>query len=167
MKDRDFWRRFGSRAVHQLGVTTVAEASFPPESRDTFKTRSAVPILSGFTISIRIAGADASPSRKTLSKMSIWPACAGDADFAKRTFPWATGAWHHAVGFPKFYSRSHDAVIRVYDDAGNVIETHEHAGGFRECELCARVWQFRLAVSLGPDNDELVLSFHRGRLVEL
>jgi len=24
------------------------------------------------------------------------------------------------------YSRSHDAVIRVYDDAGNVIETHEH-----------------------------------------
>jgi hypothetical protein len=22
--------------------------------------------------------------------------------------------------------RSHDAVIRVYDDAGNVIETHDH-----------------------------------------
>ena len=30
------------------------------------------------------------------------------------------------------YSGSHDAVIRVYDDAGNVIETHEHAGEFRE-----------------------------------
>jgi hypothetical protein len=27
----------------------------------------------------------------------------------------------------KFYSRSHDAVIRVYDEAGNVIETHKHA----------------------------------------
>jgi hypothetical protein len=26
--------------------------------------------------------------------------------------------------------RSHDAVIRVYDDAGNVIETHEHNGDF-------------------------------------
>jgi hypothetical protein len=26
----------------------------------------------------------------------------------------------------KFRSRSHDAVIRVYDEAGNVIETHEH-----------------------------------------
>jgi hypothetical protein len=26
----------------------------------------------------------------------------------------------------------YDAVIRVYDDAGNVIETHEHAGGFKE-----------------------------------
>jgi hypothetical protein len=23
------------------------------------------------------------------------------------------------------------AVIRVYDDAGNVIETHEHKGGFK------------------------------------
>jgi hypothetical protein len=25
----------------------------------------------------------------------------------------------------KFRSRSHDAVIRVYDEAGNVMETHE------------------------------------------
>ena len=24
-------------------------------------------------------------------------------------------------------------MIRVYDDAGNVIETHEHAGEFKEC----------------------------------
>jgi len=29
-------------------------------------------------------------------------------------------------------SRSHDAVIRVYDDAGNLIETHEHKGDFKE-----------------------------------
>jgi hypothetical protein len=27
-----------------------------------------------------------------------------------------------------FYSRSHDAVIRVYNDAGNVIETHKEKG---------------------------------------
>jgi hypothetical protein len=26
----------------------------------------------------------------------------------------------------KFRSRSHDAVIRVYDEAGDVIATHEH-----------------------------------------
>jgi hypothetical protein len=32
--------------------------------------------------------------------------------------------------YAKFRSRSHDAVIRVYDDAGNVIETHGHAGKF-------------------------------------
>jgi hypothetical protein len=25
-----------------------------------------------------------------------------------------------------------DAVIRVYDEAGNVIETHEHKGDFKE-----------------------------------
>jgi hypothetical protein len=36
-----------------------------------------------------------------------------------------------AIHYGKFYSRSHDAVIRVYDDAGNVIETHEHAGDFK------------------------------------
>jgi hypothetical protein len=29
-------------------------------------------------------------------------------------------------------SRSHHAVIRVYDDAGNVIDTHEHKGNFKE-----------------------------------
>ena len=31
------------------------------------------------------------------------------------------------INYGKFYSRSHDAVIRVYDEAGNVIKTHEHA----------------------------------------
>jgi len=35
----------------------------------------------------------------------------------------------NAVDYVKFYSRSHDAVIRVYDDAGAVIETHEYAAG--------------------------------------
>jgi hypothetical protein len=29
-------------------------------------------------------------------------------------------------------SRSHPAVIRVYDAAGHVIETHEHTGDFKE-----------------------------------
>ena len=46
------------------------------------------------------------------------------------------GLWYtkvsDAVDYAKFYSRSHDAVIRVYDDAGNVIETHEHDGGLKE-----------------------------------
>jgi hypothetical protein len=35
-------------------------------------------------------------------------------------------------GYAEHCSRSHDAVIRVYDDAGNVIETHEHKGDFKE-----------------------------------
>ena len=37
----------------------------------------------------------------------------------------------HAVGYAEFYSRSHDAVIRVYDAAGNMFETHEHKGDFK------------------------------------
>jgi hypothetical protein len=37
-----------------------------------------------------------------------------------------------AVGYAKYRSRSHDGGIRVYDAAGNVIETHEHAGEFKE-----------------------------------
>jgi hypothetical protein len=31
----------------------------------------------------------------------------------------------NAIGYANFCSRSHDAVIRVYDAAGNVTETHE------------------------------------------
>jgi len=38
----------------------------------------------------------------------------------------------NAVGYAKFRSRSQDAVIRVYDEAGNVIETHEQKGDFKE-----------------------------------
>jgi hypothetical protein len=38
----------------------------------------------------------------------------------------------NAIGYAQHDSRSHDAVIRVYDDAGNVIETHEHKGDFKE-----------------------------------
>jgi hypothetical protein len=37
-----------------------------------------------------------------------------------------------AIGYAMHSSRSHDALIRVYDDAGNVIEKHEHKGDFKE-----------------------------------
>jgi hypothetical protein len=37
-----------------------------------------------------------------------------------------------AIDYAKFRSRSHDAVIRVFDNAGNLIETREHKGDFRE-----------------------------------
>jgi hypothetical protein len=38
----------------------------------------------------------------------------------------------NAVDYTKFRSRSHDAVVRVCDEAGNLIETHEHKGEFKE-----------------------------------
>jgi hypothetical protein len=37
-----------------------------------------------------------------------------------------------AIDYAKFFSRSHDAVIRVSNAAGNVIETHEQKGDFKE-----------------------------------
>ena len=47
---------------------------------------------------------------------------------------WYAGpnAVSNAIGYAAHYSRSHDAEIRVYDAAGNVIETHEHVGDFKE-----------------------------------
>jgi hypothetical protein len=46
------------------------------------------------------------------------------------------GLWYtkpdDAIEYAKFRSRSHHAVIRVYDAAGNVIAMHEHKGEFKE-----------------------------------
>jgi hypothetical protein len=39
-------------------------------------------------------------------------------------------AINNAIGYAKHRSRSHDAVIRVNDAVGNVIETHTHKGEF-------------------------------------
>jgi len=44
----------------------------------------------------------------------------------------APDAINNAIEYAKPYSRSQDAVIRVYDQAGNVIETHEQAGQFQQ-----------------------------------
>jgi len=38
----------------------------------------------------------------------------------------------NAISYAKFFSRSHDAVIRVYDKAGNFVEARDHRGDFRE-----------------------------------
>jgi hypothetical protein len=38
----------------------------------------------------------------------------------------------NAIGYAMHSNRSHDAVIRVYDNAGNAIETHEHKGRFKD-----------------------------------
>ena len=37
-----------------------------------------------------------------------------------------------AIDYIKFFSGSQGAVIRVYDEAGNVIETLDHKGDFKE-----------------------------------
>jgi hypothetical protein len=52
---------------------------------------------------------------------------------------WYSGpnAISNAIRFAKFHSRSHDAVIRVYDDAGNVIETYEQTRDLYESPTSA------------------------------
>ena len=51
----------------------------------------------------------------------------------------------NAIGYAKFFSRSHDAVISVYDAAGNVIERHEHAGDFKEWQRDQNVCDYRVS----------------------
>jgi hypothetical protein len=38
----------------------------------------------------------------------------------------------NAMGYAEHFSRSHAAVLRVYDEAGNVTQTHEDAGDLKE-----------------------------------
>ena len=61
-----------------------------------------------------------------------------DVDLISDALPFG-GLWYagpnaasNAVDYAKHRSRAHRAVIRVYDAAGNVIETHEHKGDFTE-----------------------------------
>ena len=57
------------------------------------------------------------------------------ADLISDTLPFGR-LWYdkpeNAIGYAMHCSRSHDAVIRVYDDAGNVIETHQRKGESKE-----------------------------------
>jgi hypothetical protein len=49
--------------------------------------------------------------------------------------PWygEPNAVSNAIDYAKFRSRSDFAAICVYDEAGNMIETHKHKGDFKEC----------------------------------
>jgi len=47
----------------------------------------------------------------------------------------------HAIGYTMHFSRSHHAMIRVYDDAGNLIEAHERKGRIKA--PCAAVFRPR------------------------
>jgi hypothetical protein len=46
------------------------------------------------------------------------------------------GLWYlkvpDAIEYAQHYSRAHDAVIRVYDESGKLIEVHRHKGDFKE-----------------------------------
>jgi len=70
----------------------------------------------------------------------------GRVDLISDVLPFRCACWYsepdaisNAMAYAKLYSRSHDAVIRVYDEAGDVIWEHEHKVDFKERYLtCAR-----------------------------
>jgi hypothetical protein len=68
--------------------------------------------------------------------------------------PNATG---NAIKFAKFNSCSHDALIRVYDAAGNVIEAHDNAKEFKEWCLDAKIFASKCESSFffGPPRKSL------------
>jgi hypothetical protein len=72
-------------------------------------------------------------------------------------------ATNNAIDYAKFYSRSHHAVIRVYDAAGNLIETHEHAGASSKSD-CRR-GPYRIAKLYSPANGSLLLRASRAALL--
>jgi hypothetical protein len=95
-------------------------------------------------VKVQTAGLDtleSSPSLQCASAVQIecWkliPDNLRKADFRRAAIRsavvWEPNAVANAIGYAMHYRRSHDAVIRVYDDAGNAIEMHEHKGEFKE-----------------------------------
>jgi hypothetical protein len=85
-------------------------------------------------------GTTAHPKKKEVTIYEIRPRVDGKgcnliSDLLRFGRLWfaGTNAIANAIKFAKFYSRSHDAVIRVYDEAGNVIDRHaQSAGDFKE-----------------------------------
>ena len=61
----------------------------------------------------------------------------------------------NAIGYAMHRSRSHHAVIRVYNDAGNVIETHEHKGAISK------------SVSVERDKEPPTRLSHDGSLAQI
>jgi hypothetical protein len=66
----------------------------------------------------------------------------------------------NAIGYAMHRSRSHDAVIRVYDEAGNVIQTHYHEGGFKSGELLLTSHRKSLNAN---SNDSAFTGDHKAR----
>ena len=64
-----------------------------------------------------------------------------------------------AIGYALHSSRSRDAVIRVYDAVGNVIETHEHKGELKEWRGLPQQAKSRHAVSTTGSLLRLVNQF--------
>ena len=93
----------------------------------------------GSILNLEIALSGVAAKVKPPTSFSAGPKCVEASDHViKDTFNSAPASCLLAFSptrlgarYAKFFSGSHHAVIRVYDHAGNVIETHEHSGDFK------------------------------------
>src|SRR4249919_1651077 len=66
-----------------------------------------------------------------------------------------SNAASNAIGYAKFCSRSHNAVIRICDESGNVIEQ-----GVSATEFCSTKWQRANFGSLNSDESGIRIGEH-------
>jgi hypothetical protein len=71
-----------------------------------------------------------------------------------------------AMGYAKFRSESHDAVIHMYDEAGNVIETHEHADGLTTCTGVNGGMLFQYAKFRSPSHCAVIRVYDQAGVIE-
>jgi hypothetical protein len=64
-------------------------------------------------------------------------------------------AFGDAVSYAKFFSRSQAAIIRLFDQSGAVIETHEETGDFKEWATFKPPTQPQLMPPLAPRKPPL------------
>ena len=72
-----------------------------------------------------------------------------------------TNAVNNAIGYAEHWSRSHRAVIRVYDEAGNVIERRTSARAISKSGSAVKM--FAIIGLVGPTNARTEEVASRGR----
>jgi len=108
-----------SACVHNETLSVIAVCVHDPDcSPLAIQRRYPAQAPSGFAEMLQY-GQPAEPSRQ--SSASRWPC--GRSSPMRSAMQSAT----------QRFSAAHSCVIRVYDSAGNVIETHERTGDFKEC----------------------------------
>ena len=84
-------------------------------------------------------GSDSIPQINPPHVYEIRPHGDGRVDLISDVLPFRCACWYSepdaicdAITYAKLYSRSHDAVIQVYDETGDVIWAYEHKVDFKE-----------------------------------
>jgi hypothetical protein len=131
--------RDGLRIQSPAGFSRLLDRSFQPTQHEARKVR-----VTGYLLwdDDHNGGADVGSTIQCIGSNRFhhpWRSTGWEIhDLISDALPFARlwyaepNAISNAIGYAKFFSRSHNTLIRVCDVAGNVIETHEHTGDFKE-----------------------------------